>query len=153
MVKVLFVCLGNICRSTMAEFVMKHKVKQKGLENKIYIESCGVSSVEQGSDTHYGTKNILDKFNIPYCKRSARKINKGDMENFDYIVYMDNSNLKSIHNMFGSSYDSKLKKLTNYIGLDRDVADPWYTGDFMATYEDVEAGCTALLKTIGENFE
>lgn len=151
MINILFVCLGNICRSPMAEYVFKNIVKQKGLENKFYIESAATSNEEAGNGMHYGTKNKLTEKNIPYGEHHSRKITKSDYDKFDYIIGMEDSNIINIMRVIGEDKKEKLHKLLEF-STDtkdfkiRDIADPWYTGNFDKTYEDILKGCTGLLE-------
>lgn len=147
-IKILFVCHGNICRSTMAEFVMKKLVDDAGLEDMIKVESAATSTEEIGNDTHPGTKRMLDVHGIPYSKRRARQIKRSDYDDFDFIVGMDRQNMSNMRRAFGGDPQEKLSLMMQWAGYDRDVADPWYTGDFETTYEDVEAGCISLLEHI-----
>lgn len=147
-VSVLFVCHGNICRSTMAEFVMKDLVRKAGLEDDVYIESAACRNDEIGSDTHWGTKQVLDAHGIPYTRRRARRIRPDDYEKFDYIVGMDKENLRDLMRFYHNDPEGKVTLLLDWTGNHRNVADPWYTGDFDTTYEDVRAGCKALLDKI-----
>ncbi|MDU5296063.1 low molecular weight protein-tyrosine-phosphatase [Veillonella sp.] len=128
MVNILFICHGNICRSTMAEFYMKHIVEQAGLSDSIYIESAATSREEIGNDTHYGTKE----------------------KNFDYLVIMDENNARNLKRIIGDDVDAKVYKAMSFVGESRDVKDPWYTGNFDETYDDVSRSCDALLKLIKE---
>ena len=146
--KILFVCHGNICRSTMAEFVMKKLVKDAGLDDRIEIASAATSREELGNDTHYGTKGVLDSHGIPYTKRRARQITRTDYDEYDYIIGMDRYNMSNMRRAFGGDPEDKLSMMMQWAGYDRDVADPWYTGDFETTFDDVEAGCIALLEHI-----
>lgn len=148
MTNILFICHGNICRSTMAEFYMKHIVKQAGLDHQIHIESAATSRDEIGNDTHYGTKAKLDEMGIPYTKRAARQVRKDDYDIFDYLVIMDDNNARNLQRIIGDDVDHKVHKALTFIGENRDVRDPWYTGDFDETYEDVSRSCDALLKLI-----
>lgn len=148
MIKILFVCHGNICRSTMAEFVMKKLVSDAGLTNVIEVESAATSREELGNDTHHGTIRALDAHGIPHTSRSARQIMRDDYDAHDYIIGMDRYNMSNMRRVFGGDPEGKLSLMMEWAGYERDVADPWYTGDFETTYEDVEAGCIALLQHI-----
>lgn len=151
MKKILMICHGNICRSTMAEFVMKDMVRKAGLENKYYIESAATSREEIGNDTHPGTKRKLTEVGIPYTKRRARQVTKNDYAEYDYLVIMDQNNLRNLNRIIGEDPDNKVFKLLEFAGKSRDIADPWYTGNFDETYDDVVEGCQALLEHLENN--
>lgn len=146
MIKILFVCHGNICRSPMAEFVMKDLVQKKGLENKFYIESAATSTEEIGNDIHRGTRNILVKNNIPFSKRAARRITLADYNTFDYLIGMDSENLYYMNRAWNNDPDNKIRLLLEFANKNVDVADPWFTGNFEKTYLDVQEGCEAILQ-------
>ena len=148
MTKILFVCHGNICRSPMAEFVMKKIVKDAGKDSEFYIESAATSSEELGNDVHYGTKEKLTQMNVPFSKRQARRIVPADYDNFDLLIGMDVENLYYMENAWNKDPDNKVKLLLTYAGKDRDIADPWYSHNFDKTYEDILEGCTALFNSI-----
>ena len=141
MIRICFVCLGNICRSPMAEFVMKDKVNKLGISDKFIIDSRATSYEESGNDIHYDTKEILDLNNIPYSKRKATRVEKSDLDKYDYFICMDSSNVRNLSYILGDS--SKISML-----LDRDVADPWYTGNFKVTYDDINKGIVDLINKI-----
>ena len=151
MIKVLFVCLGNICRSPMAEFVLKDMVKKKNQEMDFYIESAATSSEEIGNDVHRGTKRKLMEEGIEFTHRGARKITLADYEKFDYLIGMDESNIRNMQRIFGGDPMKKIYKLLDFDGNSRDIADPWYTGNFDETYCDVVEGCSGFLEFLGAN--
>ena len=151
MKKILFVCHGNICRSPMAEFVMKHLVREAGLADKILVESKALHRDEIGNDTHRGTREVLRAHNIPFEKRRATLMTAADYSAFDIIIGMDTENMNDLDRLTGGDPDRKVRRLLSYSGEERDVADPWYTGNFEVTYRDVDAGCHALLKELIKN--
>jgi len=153
MIKVLFVCLGNICRSPMAEFVFKNMVKKQALENEFYVESAATSSEEVGNGMHYGTIAKLKEKQIPYGNKKARQLFPKDYEKFDYILGMENSNLQNIHRIVGHDAEHKIHRLLDFSENPRDIADPWYTGNFDQTYQDITEGCCSFLEFIqgGQN--
>lgn len=145
MIRICFVCQGNICRSTMAEYVFKDLVRKEGLEKDFLIESRGVIA-DVGSDIHPGTKKMLDLHNIPYSKHVSTQLEKNDYEKVDYFIGMDNYNVISMKKIFGTG--KKVYKLLDFTKNDEGIDDPWYTHNFKATYDDVDKGCRALLKFI-----
>ena len=151
MVNVLFVCHGNICRSTMAEFLCKYMVKNLGLDDKFYIESCATSSEEIGNPVHYGTAKILDEFHIDYSKKRARQITKLDYDKFDYIIGMDSYNKMNLLRFFNGDKDNKISLLLDYTNDKRDVKDPWYTGNFNETFNDIIKGLNGFIQHLKEN--
>ena len=146
--KILFVCHGNICRSPMAEFVMKDMVRKAGLEHEIIVESKACRTDEIGSDTYYGTKNKLREERIPFESRRATQITYADYDTYDYIIGMDGENMRDLQRLTKGDPQRKTYRLLEFAGVSRDVADPWYTNDFDATYRDVTKGCTALLEKL-----
>lgn len=146
MTALLFLCHGNICRSPMAEFVMDDKLAKAGLADAVQVESAALHTDEIGSDIHRGTRKILEKYDIPFWPRAAHLAKKGDYDRFDYIVGMDEYNRRDMMRLFSGDPQEKCSLLLDWCGWDRDVADPWYTGDFETTFDDVDAGCTALLE-------
>jgi len=145
--KLLFVCHGNICRSPMAEFVMKDLLQKAG-RGDIVVESAALHTDELGHDTHYGTRRELDRHGIPYTPRAAWLLSAAKAAEYDLIVGMDGYNMADLRRLVFPDDRSKLRKLLTYAGLDRDVADPWYTGNFEETYADVILGCTRLLEAL-----
>ena len=152
--RILFVCLGNICRSPMAEFVFKDIVNKAGLANNFTIDSAATSSYnERYKETiHIGTKRILDKYNIPYTNRYSRALRKEDYEKYDLIIAMDESNINDIYYIFNDDKDNKISKLLEFANENRDISDPWYTGNFELTYSDIVKGCNALLEYIKKTY-
>ena len=148
MTKILFICHGNICRSPMAEFVMKELVRRAGLEDDFLIESAATSREELGNDMHYGTRTKLREMGIPFTRRAARQIRPDDYNRYDYLVAMDDENLYYMNRCWGGDPKNKIRMLLSFAGKDRDIADPWYTGNFDQTYEDVLEGCQAFLSSL-----
>lgn len=148
MIKILFVCHGNICRSPMAEFVMKDIVRKKGLQDCFMIASCATSTEEIGNDIHYGTRKKLKEKGITIEKRRAVQLDVKDYDAYDYLIAMDIANIKNMYRICNGDSQHKIHLLLNYVGIQRDIADPWYTGDFDKTYDDVKAGCEALLNHV-----
>lgn len=148
MVHVLFVCLGNICRSPMAEAVFRHMVNKVQLTDKIMIDSAGTGSWHIGDSPHQGTLTILNENNISAEGLFGRQLKKEDFERFDYIIGMDESNLSNIYTMLNQPKHPKIIRLLDLTELKKDVPDPYYTGNFEETYELITEGCQALLKKI-----
>lgn len=146
MIKILFVCHGNICRSTMAEYVMKYLVNKAGLADSFYIDSAATSREEIGNPVHRGTRRKLTEEGIPCGNHRARQMEKGDYEKFDYLIGMEEWNLRNMLRILGTDPKEKVCRLLDFSDTPRDIADPWYTGDFDTTYEDVKEGCEALLE-------
>ena len=154
MIKILFVCHGNICRSTMAEFVMKHIVRQAGKEDSFLIDSAATSREEIGNPVHPGTKRKLTSVGIPVGKHYAAQMTKSDYDKYDYLIGMDNWNIKNMLRITGGDPEHKLYKLLDFTRRKgSDIADPWYTGNFDETYQDVDEGCRALFRYLTSNRE
>lgn len=148
MVNVLFVCLGNICRSPMAEAIMKDLAEKEGLEDKIFVDSAGTGSWHAGEPPHKGTLNILKEYKIKTEGLVARPFSREDFDKFDYIIGMDQSNIQNIYKMTGQPDHPKIIRLLDLTHLKKDVPDPYYTGDFRETYELVSEGCRMLMEKI-----
>ena len=148
MIKILFVCHGNICRSPMAEFVMKDMVEKKGIAEDFYIASAATSTEEIGNGVHYGTRKKLAEFGISTDGKRAVQLKKSDYDKYDYIIGMDSWNMRNMKRMMPEDKDNKLHLLLDFSANPRDIADPWYTGDFDTTYDDILEGCTALMNKI-----
>ena len=156
MIKVLFICHGNICRSPMAEFVMKDLVKKAGLASQFYIESAATSREEIGNPVYPPAQRKLAEHGISCDGHAARQLINADYENYDLLIGMDRANLRDMYHICGGDPDGKLRLLMDYTDRPDDVADPWYTGDFESTWQDVLAGCQGLLRELtarrcGEN--
>ncbi len=150
MKKLLFVCHGNICRSPMAEFVMKYLTQQRGVARDYAIASAATSDDDIGSGVHRGTREILAPLGITCAGKRAVQLRRADYDRYDLILGMDRANLRDMRSLFGGDSENKLHLLLEYTGSDRDIADPWYTGNFEVTYRDVVAGCKALLDRLEE---
>ena len=147
-IKVLMVCHGNICRSTMAESVMTYLVKQRHLDTQFYINSAATSREEIGNTPHHGTVRKLKEVGIPVVPHRATQMTAQDYKEYDYLIGMDTANIRNMNRIAGGDPEGKIYKLLTFAGSGRDVADPWYTGDFDTTYNDVLEGCTAFLNKI-----
>ncbi|MBD5100436.1 MAG: low molecular weight phosphotyrosine protein phosphatase [Clostridiales bacterium] len=147
--RIMFVCHGNICRSPMAEFVLKDIVKKLGKEKDFFIASSATSCEELGNPVHRGTRAKLAEFGISCAGKTATRLRKDDYDKYDMFIGMDSYNLVNMLKIFGSDSERKIHSMLEFIGSSDDVADPWYTGDFDKTYEDIKAGCDALVKRLG----
>ena len=151
MIKVLFICHGNICRSTMCQSVLTHLVNQQGLFDCFEIDSAATSREEIGNPPHYGTVGKLKSVGIPVIPHRARQMTKSDYEYYDYLIGMDTANILNMNRIAGGDPEGKIYKLPSFAGLSKDIADPWYTGNFDETYNDVLEGCEAFLDYLMEN--
>ena len=150
MTRVLFVCHGNICRSPMAEFVMKDLAKKAGTEDEFQIASAATSAEELGNPVYPPARRILAQHGISCAGKTARQLTRADYGRYDLLIGMDGANLRNMQRLFGGDPDGKISLLLDHTGVRRDVADPWYTGDFQATWDDVTAGCKALMEELKE---
>ena len=148
MTKILFVCHGNICRSTMAEYVMKHLVKQAGLEGEFYIDSAATSREEIGNGVHHGTRRKLAQMGVPCGDHRARQMTRADYEEFDLLIGMDRANIRNMERIAGGDPEGKIHMMLDYTNRPGDVKDPWYTGNFDETWDDMSEGCTKLLERL-----
>ena len=148
MIRVLFVCHGNICRSTMAQYVFQYMVDQNGLTGSFYIDSAATSREEIGNPPHHGTRRILRQLGIPCGDHRARQLRAEEYDRFDYIIGMDSWNIRNINRIIvNGDPDGKVCRLLDFTDRKgQDIADPWYTGNFDVTYDDVKEGCEALLE-------
>ena len=152
MIKILFICHGNICRSPMAEFIMKDKIKKMGREGEFYVESAATSSEEiwrgVGNPVYPPARDVLRAHGIDCAGKRARQIVLEDYDNFDLLIAMDENNIRNMRKLWKSDPENKIHLMMEYAGLKRGVADPWYTGDFNTTWDDIELGVTRLLESL-----
>ena len=148
MVKVLFVCLGNICRSPMAHMVFLNMLQKRGIEDNFEVDSAGTEGYNEmcHAGIHRGTREILNRKGIPFEEHYSRKIRKKDYDYYDYIITMDSENIEDVQSIVGFDKDNKIKRLLDFTNQPRNIKDPWYTGNFDETYEDVVEGCSAFLE-------
>ncbi len=149
--RVLFVCHGNICRSPMAEFVMKDMVQKAGLSKQFHIESAATSTEEIGNPVYPPARRKLAEHGIGCAGKTARQLRKDDYNKFDLLIGMDQANLRNMRRICGGDSEGKIHLLMEYTDRSGEVADPWYTGDFSATWRDVEEGCCGLLNQWRQN--
>ncbi|MGM9552312.1 MAG: low molecular weight protein-tyrosine-phosphatase [Clostridia bacterium] len=144
MIRVMFVCHGNICRSTMAEFLFRDFVEKQGMGDKFCIASSATSREEIGNGVHYGTARVLDRLGIDYSKKRAVQLTKADFDKYDYFIGMDDANIRNMTRILGT--DDNVYKFLEFAGESGDIADPWYTGNFEETYRDVVKGCRSFFE-------
>lgn len=150
MIKILFICHGNICRSPMAEFIMKDMIEKEGKSTEYYIASAATSFEEIGNPVHPGTRNKLRQVGISTEGKHAVHLEKTDYQNYDFLIGMDSWNIKNIMKIIGKDPDGKVYKLLDFTEHPKDIDDPWYTHDFDTTYKEVLKGCQALWKHINK---
>ena len=148
MINVLFICHGNICRSPMGEFILKDMVAKRGIAHKFYIESAATSTEEIGNPVYPPARNKLRANGIDCTGKTARQITKADYKKFDYIFCADSYNIKNALRIFGGDPENKVCRLLDLTDRPRDIADPWYTGNFDITWDDIVEGCEAFLNKI-----
>lgn len=149
MIKIMFVCHGNICRSPMAEYMFKYMVKEKGIEKNFIINSSATSCEELGNPVHRGTKNKLYEMDIPCGSHRAVRLTKSDYHAYDYIIAMDSKNIRNIERITGSDTENKVHLLLDFTNRKgQSIADPWYTGNFDKTYNDINEGLEGFLNEI-----
>ena len=148
MFKVLFVCHGNICRSPMAEYVLRDYVNKLGIKDNFIIDSAATSQEEIGNDVHPGTRQVLNEQGIPCGHHTARQLRSKDATQWDYFIGMDSANIRNMKRILGRDSHNKIYKLLEFSSSEKDVADPWYTDDFDTAYNDILTGCTALLEKL-----
>ena len=148
MIKVLFICHGNICRSPMAEFVFRDMVTKRGLGNRFYVASAATTMEEIGNPAHRGTREKLRRHGISTAGKYAVQMKKSDYDKYDYIIGMERWNVVNMMKILREDPEGKVSRLLDFSGRPRDIADPWYTGDFDITYDDIVEGCQALLNHI-----
>ena len=152
MIKVLFICHGNICRSTMAEMVLKHIVRERNISHLFYIDSAATSREEIGNGVHYGTRRKLAEVGIRCEDHRAVQVTKQDYDKYDYLIVMDTNNIRNLNRIIGNDPEKKVYKLLDFTSCPgTSIADPWYTGNFDETYNDVVEGCEGFLNYLAEN--
>ena len=150
--RVLFPCHGNICRSTMAQFVFQNMVNKVGYSSCFSIDSVATSTEEIGNGPHIGTVRKMREVGVPVLPHKARQITWNDYKSADLVIAMDRENIRNLNRMLKGDPDEKITKLLSFSGLDRDIADPWYTGNFDATYDDIVLGCRDLLEYLKSEY-
>ena len=151
MIKILFICHGNICRSPMAEFVMKDLVKKAGMEAEFEIASAATSTEEIGNPVYPPARRMLNAHGIDCSGKTARQMTRADYELYDWLIGMDRANFRNMHRICGGDPEGKIHLLLDFTDRGGEVADPWYTGNFDATWRDAQDGCRGLLQRLMEN--
>ena len=150
MVSILFICHGNICRSPMAEFVMRDMVEKAGLGDRVWIASAATSAEELGNPVYPPARRVMERHGLSCAGKTAVRLRRQDGEEYDLLIGMDEANVRNIRRLCGPEAEGKVRLLLDYAGEHRDVADPWYTGDFETTWQDIQIGCRALLAELVE---
>lgn len=150
MIKILFICHGNICRSPMAEYMLKDMVRRKGLGSRFEIASAATSREEIGNDVHRGTRRKLAEAGIACPGRQARQVTRADYDTYDYLFIMDENNRRNLLRILGSDPARKVHGMLDWSERPRDIADPWYTGNYDVTFDDIKEGCEAILRRLEE---
>ena len=148
MTRILFVCLGNICRSPMAECILKDMVERRGLSREFFIDSAATSTEEIGNPIYPPARQKLREMGVPLTGHKARQMTRGDYRDYDLILGMESANIRSILRITGGDPEGKVRRLLDSTAHPRDIADPWYTGNFDVTYADIAEGCQALLENL-----
>ena len=148
MINLLFICHGNICRSPMAEFIMKDLLQKAGMADRVYVASAATSTEEIGNPVYPPARRELAKHGIFCDGKTARQMTRQDYDTFDYLIAMDRNNLRNMQRFVGNDPQGKVSLLLSHTSRPGDVADPWYTGDFTATWNDILLGCQALLREL-----
>ena len=147
MIKVLFVCLGNICRSPMAQFVFKQMVEERGLADRFEIDSAGTNyDCDERNFMHFGAREMLKSMHVPFEEHYSRRIRPRDYAYYDYILAMDDSNIEDVQSLVGPDTENKIHRLLDFTSHPRNIKDPWYTGNFDESYWDIVEGCQAFLE-------
>ena len=152
MIKILFICHGNICRSPMAEFILNNMIEGTYLQHLVTVDSAGTSTEELGNPLYPPARDILARHGISCKGKYARQVSRDEYAEYDYIIGMDSWNMRNMIRIFGSDPDAKIHLLMDYTDNPRDVSDPWYSRDFVTTYNDIVEGCEGLLKEISSKF-
>ena len=150
MIRVMMICYGNICRSPMAEFLLRGMVQKRGIADKFYIASAATSTEEIGNGVHYGTRRKLAEHGISADGKTAVQLKRSDADKYDYFIGMDSQNIRAITRILGEEHRDRIFRLLDFSDNPRDIADPWYTHNFDVTYDDIVEGCEAFLKYIDD---